>query len=638
MSQSSISLTHKPPGSDPKSKFERVHTVILDNPFKGSLAIAEEIAALIRAKEKAGEKCVLGLATGSSPKTVYKELIRMHKEEALSFKHVITFNLDEYFPMAPAADQSYVKFMHEQLFDHIDIPREQIHIPDGTVDKTEVEAYCHQYEQAIADAGGLDLQILGIGRTGHIGFNEPGSHINSLTRLVTLDRITKLDAADDFSGEQNVPSNAITMGINTILKAKRIILMAWGEAKSSIVQAALEGPISESIPSTYLQKHHNATFVIDVPAAQHLIRRKSPWLTGSVLWTDAMIKKAVVWLCQKVDKPILKLTDRDYNDNGLSELITGHGPAYNINIKIFNTIQHTITGWPGGKPGVDDSHRPERATPAIKRVLIFSPHPDDDVISMGGTLLRLIEQGHQVHVAYQTSGSIAVFDEEAKRYAKFLDMMLQNEQVDISLAKTLDQANSDSKKSHLLQIKKYIRRSEAIAALEFIGLDQNNYHFLDMPFYETGSTAKHPLSARDIQLVYELIDRIQPHQIFVAADLADPHGTHRTCYEAVVQALGQAKSHDWLANCYVWLYKGAWQEWDLMDIDMAVPLSPGELMKKRQAIFKHQSQKDTAPYPGNDDREFWQRAEERNKATARLYDQLGMAEYEAIEGFKRYQL
>ncbi|GAA0188696.1 glucosamine-6-phosphate deaminase [Fulvivirga kasyanovii] len=640
------SLAHQPVGLTEKTKFEKIHTEIFDNSTQASLAIAHEIAELIRKKQAAGEHCVLGLATGSSPTSVYNELVRLHKEESLSFKNVITFNLDEYFPMEPDALQSYVRFMNEYLFDHIDIDRENIHIPDGTLPYELVESFCQQYEQMIKDLGGIDLQILGIGRTGHIGFNEPGSHINSKTRLITLDHITRLDAASDFFGEENVPRRAITMGVGTIMQAKRIILMAWGEGKAKIISRTVEGEISDSVPATYLQSHPNATLVLDDGSAAELIREKTPWLVRTCKWDNYLAKKAVIWLSLKLEKPILKLTDRDYNDHGMSDLVAEHGPAYNINIQIFNELQHTITGWPGGKPNADDTHRPERANPAKKRVLIFSPHPDDDVISMGGTFIRLVDQGHDVHVAYQTSGNIAVFDEDVIRFADFFRDF--NDEYDISnqdgkgiyqnIVETIKNKKPGDVDSKMVQaIKGLIRRGEAKAGCRYVGLTDDKAHFLDMPFYETGLVKKKPLSEEDISIIMDLMREIKPHQVYAAGDLSDPHGTHRVCLTAIFEAIERMKEEEWMKDCWVWLYRGAWQEWDTNDIEMAVPLSPGELTRKRKAIFKHQSQKDTALFPGSDPREFWMRAEDRNHATATLYDKLGLPEYEAIEGFKRYK-
>lgn len=628
-----------------RNAYERLAVAVLPDAALASHMVAREIADLIRAKADAGEKCVLGLATGSTPTKVYAELIRLHREEGLSFAHVITFNLDEYYPMVPASLQSYVRFMHEHLFDHIDIPADQVNIPDGTVPRDQVADYCREYEQKIQDAGGLDLQILGIGRTGHIGFNEPGSTPESLTRLITLDHITRTDAASDFFGEEHVPRNAITMGVGTIMKAKRILLMAWGEGKAPIVKRSVEQEPSAHIPATFLQAHENTVFVLDEASAAHLVRQQEPWLVRDVEWTPFLIRKAVINLCKKVEKPILKLTDRDSNDNGLADLITTFGPAYDINIRIFNEMQHTITGWPGGKPNADDTNRPERAEPAQKRVIIFSPHPDDDVISMGGTLIRLHEQGHEVHVAYQTSGNIAVFDDDVIAYADFVAGYHQIFGMDTSEGQSLfssvveqirNKKPGEVDSPEVQQLKGLIRRGEARAGLRYVGLPEGRDHFLDMPFYETGKVKKKPIGPDDVRIVRELIEEIKPHQIYAAGDLSDPHGTHRVCLDAIFQAVDQLKEEEWMKDCWVWLYRGAWQEWELENIEMAVPISPDELMKKRRAIFKHQSQKDRPLFPGHDSREFWQRAEQRNRGTAADYDALGLAEYEAMEAFKRY--
>lgn len=629
----------------PFTRREKIHSEIYDHPEEASALIAREIADLIRSKNQQGKSCVLGLATGSSPIGVYTELIRLHKEEGLSFKKVITFNLDEYYPMAPDELQSYVKFMNEYLFDHIDIPKENIHIPDGTLAKEEVSAFCEAYERKIEALGGLDFQLLGIGRTGHVGFNEPGSSMYSATRMINLDHITRIDAASDFFGEEHVPRKAVTMGIGTIMKAARIILMAWGEGKAIIVKQAVEGEITDLVPATFLQTHPNTTFVLDKAAAAELTREKTPWLLGSVEWNEDEAKRAVIWLAQTLEKPVLKLTDREYADHGMSDLILEKGPVYAINIRVFNQLQHTITGWPGGKPHVEDTHRPERADPAKKRVLIFSPHPDDDVISMGGTFIRLVDQGHDVHVAYQTSGNIAVFDDDVVQYADFFGDLHKEFNIngegktiyDTVLSKIKNKKPGEPDAFEVQKIKAMIRRSEAKAGARYVGVPMDHVHFMDMPFYETGKVKKNPLGPEDIRITAELIRQIRPHQIFAAGDLSDPHGTHRVCLSAIFQAIDQLRHESFMKECWVWLYRGAWQEWAVEDIEMAVPLSPDELMKKRRAIFKHQSQKDSAVFPGHDKREFWQRAEDRNRETARLYDLLGLAEYEAMEGFKRYK-
>ena len=629
------------------TQLERIPTKIFPDSLQASKSVAREIAELISYKASKGEKCVLGLATGSTPTTVYSELVRMHQQEGLSFKNVVTFNLDEYYPINPHELQSYVRFMNEYLFDHIDIPKEHINIPDGTIAKESLATYTHEYEEKIKRYGGLDMQILGIGRTGHIGFNEPGSGLNSRTRLITLDHITVVDAASDFFGEENVPRKAITMGVGTIMDAKRIILMAWGEGKAPIIRKTVEENISDRIPATYLQQHPNATVVLDEGSSAELTRIKTPWLVKSILWDDQTIRKAVTWLSLTLEKPILKLTNRDYSDNGMVDLITEYNHAYEINIKVFNELQHTITGWPGGKPNADDTNRPERAIPAQKRVIIFSPHPDDDVISMGGTFIRLHDQGHEVHVAYQTSGNIAVFDEDVIRFADFVndyhEMFGLQKEVTQSMFWSIQEKLAMKKPgevdpSEVQKLKGLIRRGEAKAACRYVGIKDEHAHFMDMPFYETGLVKKKPLSQEDIDITVELLERIQPHQIFAAGDLSDPHGTHRVCLKAIFTAIEQIKANGstWLNDCYVWLYRGAWQEWGIDEIDMAVPLSPDELLRKRRAIFKHQSQKDRPLFPGHDSREFWQRSEFRNRGTAKTYDQLGLAEYEAMEAFRRW--
>lgn len=629
-----------------KRKFEKIQTEVFADSESASIQVANEIAKLIKQKAEEGKNAILGLATGSTPTRVYTELVRMHNEDGLSFKNVITFNLDEYFPMQPDALQSYVRFMHEYLFDHVDIDSKNIHIPNGTLNRDDVLEHCFQYEQKIREFGGIDLQVLGIGRTGHIGFNEPGSGKRSRTRMITLDKLTRADASSDFFGEENVPRRAITMGVGTIMEAKKIVLMAWGEGKSKIIKKTVEGDISDQVPATYLQEHPNVTFYVDEAASSELTRVKTPWLVGPVEWTAKQSRKAVVWLCDSVNKPILKLRDEDYNEHGMGDLVTEQGPAYNINIRIFNELQHTITGWPGGKPNADDAQRPERANPYPKRVIVFSPHPDDDVISMGGTLIRLADHGHEVHVAYQTSGNIAVFDDDALRFADFVadfhdSFKLGSDEVrhmyenvrDFLQNKTPGQVDSESVK----RIKGLIRKGEAKAGIRASGIPDSHGHFLNMPFYETGKVRKMPLSEEDIKITMDLIRKIKPHQIYAAGDLSDPHGTHRVCLRAVMEAVTRLKDEDFMKDCYVWFYRGAWQEWDVSDIEMAVPLSPDELMRKKRAIFKHQSQKDRPLFPGTDEREFWMRAEERTRGTAEHYDRLGLAEYEAVEGFVRWQ-
>ncbi len=628
---------------------ERIPTRVFSDARQASITVASEIASLIRSRTTTGSRrCVLGLPTGSTPVSVYAELVRLHREEGLSFKNVITFNLDEYYPMNRQALQSYWRFMHEHLFNHIDIPEQNIHIPDGSLPIEKVAAFCEQYQKKIADAGGLDLQLLGIGRTGHIGFNEPGSGRDSQTRLIALDKVTRLDAASDFFGEQDVPRRAITMGVGTILTAKRVILMAFGEGKAAVVAAAVEGPLTDSVAASFLQEHPNAEFILDEAAAAKLTRFAAPWLVGPVDWNKSAIRKASIWLARQCEKPILKLTEEDYNEAGLQDFVAERGPAYDINIEVFRGLSETITGWPGGKPV--DRKRPgdiNRPVDAIfpKRVLIFSPHPDDDVISMGGTLIRLADQGHEVHVAYQTSGSIAVFDTDAIRFAHFASDVMRLFSPEAKAGENIGRRVEDSihGKEHgqadvpeVQQIKALIRRSEAKAAGRACGIPDDRLHFLDMPFYETGAIRKKPIGEADIKIVQNLLEELKPHQIYAAGDLSDPHGTHRVCLAAVLAAVDRLKNRSWFTDTEIWLYRGAWEEWAPEQIEMAVPLSPQELLRKRLAIFKHQSQKDKAMFPGIDEREFWQRAEDRNRATASLYNQLGLAEYEAIEGFVRW--
>ena len=630
--------------AEEQKKFERINTIIHENSQEASYYVAQEIVSLVTQRQKEGKKMVLGLATGSTPIKVYEYLVQAHKEEGISFSNVISFNLDEYFPMDRESVHSYVRFMREHLFDHLDIPNTQIHIPNGQQNKESVRAYCQNYEQKITDAGGIDIQILGIGRTGHIGFNEPGSSLKSKTRLVRLDRITRLDAASDFFGKENVPSKAITMGVGTIMDAKRIVLMAWGEGKANIIKQAVEGPIQESVPATFLQTHPNCDFIIDRAAATSLTREATPWLVGDCDWTEGLIKKATIWLSETRSKAVLKLTNEDYNEYGMGSLIAEIGSAEELNVKIFNQLQQTITGWPGGKPQADDTKRPERANPFPKKSIVFSPHPDDDVISMGGTLLRLVDQGHEVHVAYQTSGNIAVFDDEVIRFLDFAKDIQEN---NTALEKQFQEVKTflshkspgEVDQPMIQKFKGLIRKGEAMAACRYCGVKEENAHFQNLPFYETGTVKKNPYSEKDIALTYDLLNRVKPQQIFAAGDLSDPHGTHRVCLDIIFAAIDKlvADKATWIKDCYVWLYRGAWQEWDIADMEMAVPIGPKDMIRKRNAIFKHQSQKDAAMFPGSDEREFWQRAEDRNRETAKKYNALGLAEYEAMEGFVRYK-
>ena len=628
-----------------EKRFENIGTVVYENSTTASKAVAQEIADLIRVKQAQKQPCILGLATGSSPKSLYAELVRLHKEEGLSFKNVVSFNLDEYYPMEPDSVNSYVRFMKEHLFNHVDILPENYHVPDGTLSKAEIANYCDQYENKIEALGGLDLQILGIGGNGHIGFNESGSLQNSKTRLVALDHITRVAASGDFSGLENTPRTAITLGVKKIMEAKRVILLAWGERKSNIIKASTESEVTSSVPASFLQEHDNATFVLDKEAASKLTRINTPWLVEKIVWTDRLIRKAVLSLALYLKKPILMLTDADYIENGMSDLLADSGPAYDINIKIFNKLQNTITGWPGGKPNADDSKRPERAEPAKKRVLIFSPHPDDDIISMGGTFKRLHEQGHEVHVGYQTSGNIAVADDEALRFARFVcdyndQFNIENEEAENIYKKAAEflknKKSSEIDTPEVRHIKGIIRKGEARATCHFIGIPDDQIHFMELPFYETGTVEKNPLGKADIKITSDLIEKIKPHQIYAAGDLADPHGTHKVCLDSVFAALKELKPKKFMEDCWVWLYRGAWQEWGIDEIEMAVPMGPDQVLEKRKGIFKHQSQKDGVVFQGADSREFWQRAEDRNKETANLYDVLGLSHYAAMEAFVRY--
>ena len=638
---------------------ERVPVTVYEQPGDASRAVAREIADLVTSRAVAGKKTVLGLATGSTPVGVYDELIRLHKQEGVSFKTVVTFNLDEYWPIPPDALQSYHRFMLEHLFDHVDIPAEAIHIPDGMLPRDGVVAACLRYEERIREAGGIDLQILGIGRTGHIGFNEPGSTLESRTRLITLDSVTRSDAASDFFGEWNVPRQAITMGVGTIMDARRVILLAFGEHKAGIVLEAVEAAFCTHVSASALQQHADAKFVLDGAAASQLTRFESPWLVGpleslGLEWTDPLVRKAVSWLAFKLGKPILKLIDEDYNEHGLQDLLSNKGRAYDLNIDVFRAMQDTITGWPAGGPGkprrlrVTGRESP-RAAEFPKRIVVFSPHPDDDVISMGGTLIRLCEQGHEVHVAYQTSGNIAVWDESADRHVDFVEESCRAFDVGTILSPGERAAGEIAERirsflkakpagaidiPELQAVKGLIRRTEARAAARYSGVHPDRIHFLDLPFYETGRVRKNPIGPEDVAITAKLLDEVKPHQIYAAGDLSDPHGTHRVCLAGVFAALKELAGRDWARDCETWLYRGAWQEWAPHEIDMAVPLSPDEVERKRMAIFKHESQKDRAVFPGpTDPREFWQRAEERNRDTAVRFDKLGLPEYEAIEGF-----
>lgn len=629
------------------TRLEKVPTTIYESMEEGSFAVAKEIAAQIRKKQEAGQKFVLALPGGRSPESVYKELVRMHKEEQLSFRHVIVFVEYEFYPLS-SSTSGVVNRLKAELFDQVDILPENIYYPDGRMPKDAILEFCAQYEEKIQQVGGIDCMLLGIGSNSNIMFNSAGTLQSSRTRMVLLEGASRKEAAATFASTDNVPAGIITMGISTMLKARSVILMAWGDEKAAIMKETIEGKISDGTPSTYLQIHQNAKAIVDLSAAYSLTRISHPWLVTSCEWDNKLIRRAIVWLCQKTGKPILKLTNKDYSENGLGELLALYGSAYNVNIKIFNDIQHTITGWPGGKPNADDTDRPERATPYPKRVLIFSPHPDDDVISMGGTFRRLCDQHHDVHVAYQTSGNIAVGDEEVVRYCEYLrDVCSKYSPSDTTIKDKADEIirylryekveNDAAERPDVLFMKGTIRREEARHACRYTGIkDDSHIHFLDLPFYETGLVKKNPISEADKDIIKNLLEELKPNQIFVAGDLADPHGTHKVCLDAILAAVDEIKDEDWLKACRIWMYRGAWAEWEMDHIEMAVPISPEELRHKRNAILKHQSQAESAPYLGDDERLFWQRAEDRNRATADLYRQLGLASYEAMEAFVQY--
>lgn len=623
---------------------ERIRAEIFRDADAASAQLAGEIAALIRERAAAGKNSVLGLATGSTPVRLYRQLIRLHREEGLSFKNVITFNLDEYYGLTRDHPESYWRFMHEQLFDHIDLPAENIHLPDGTVPRGEVFASCRKYEDQIVAAGGLDLQVLGIGRTGHIGFNEPGSTRDSRTRLVTLDGLTRRDAARDFLGEANVPRHAITMGVGTIRDARRIVLLAWGEAKARIVAQAVEGPQLDSLPASFLQGHPEVQFMLDAGASSELTRFKHPWLVGQVEWTPSLARRAVTWLSGEVKRPILKLLDEHYRENGMAELLTEQGPAYNLNIRIFNEVQHTITGWPGGKPSADDTCRPERATPYPKRVVIFSPEPSDDVLGMGGTLSRLVEQGHDVTVVYLTSGNLAVPDEEAVVAAELVSDFINGagaegtaaRQVRIELAaKKADAKAVDT--AGIRRLKGLLRRSEARAALRMAGVPVGRERFLDLPFYENGRYRQFRASLVDTATVIGLLSSLKPHQIFATGEGQDPSSISAICFNILQTALNNPASDSWRSDCRVWIYQAPEKAWQAHEIDMAVPLSPSQLSRKVQVVYQHKSQRGQTPATGPGLHEAWQQAEAAARELARTYDALGLAEYEAIEAFRRWR-
>jgi glucosamine-6-phosphate deaminase len=612
----------------------RVPTIAFPNSVAASAFVAREIDKLVRSRNAAGKPTVLGLATGSTPVGLYRELIRLHKEEKLDLSRVVTFNLDEYYPIPKEDPHSYFRWMHETFFNHVNVKWENIHIPDGTLRPEEIEAFCADYEQKIKAAGGIDIQILGIGRTGHIGFNEPGSPHNSRTRMVTLDSITRRDAAPGFFGEENVPAQAITMGVASILDARRIFLMAFGEHKAPVVYKALEQPPSEAVTASFLQDHANALFLLDTAAAAELTAIKRPWEVGPCDWTPETVRRAVVGLSLSVKKGLQKLNDADFRDHLLYELLREKGPAEKIGEQVFHDRLGTIQHYPAGKG-------------EKKSILVFSPHPDDDVISMGGTIIRLVEQGHKVHIAYMTSGNIAVFDHDARRFVDFVDEFLSGfgeggekssaGTVKERVYKFLDEKKPGQPDSpDLLSIKGMIRATEARAAALACGIPPDQLEFMNLRFYRTGTVTKNPIQPQDIDDIIGLFERLTPAQIYVAGELSDPHGTHRTCAEAIYEAVRRVRKKQQMFD--VWLYKGAWEEWEPHEVEMAVPLSPDVLERKKQAIFRHQSQKDQAMFPGGTDRrEFWQRAEDRNLGTAKTFDALGLPEYYAMEAFVKWE-
>ena len=624
---------------------EKIYTRIFETESCGSRYLAEQIAKTVRRNLEKKGHCVVALGAGRSTLSVYAALTDLYEEGSLDFSNVVFYNICEFFPLTPDGPSTFAR-LNEVLFKHINVKPENLHTFDPEMTKENMYQRCKDYEQEIADAGGLDLAICEVGPTGSLGFNGPGSPETSLCRLVLLDNDMRHSVASDYKSD-TLPATAVTLGIANIMSADRVLAMAWGESRAAIVRKTAEGEADANVPASFLQKHPHAKLVIDLPAAEQLTRISHPWKVTSCEWTDKLIRRAIVWLCDMTGKPILKLTDKDYNDWGLGELLALYGSAYNVNIKIFNDLQHTITGWPGGKPNADDTYRPERAKPYPKRVIVFSPHPDDDVISMGGTLKRLVDQHHDVHVAYETSGNIAVGDEDMIRYFLMMDkiapMYSFGEGGYAKLSKIVHEALNhkkagDADVAEVREIKTMIRQAEATIACRFVGVKDKNIHFLRLPFYETGTIKKGDLSERDVKIVMKLLKEVKPHQIFVAGDLADPHGTHKVCTDAVLAAVDELKDEPWMKDCRIWMYRGAWAEWEIDHIEMAVPISPEELRFKRNSILKHQSQMENAPFLGDDDRLFWQRAEDRNRATARLYEKLGMASYEAIEAFVEYHI
>jgi glucosamine-6-phosphate deaminase len=625
------------PGADPEdmiSRWEKVPTRVVASETEGAAYIADTIAAEIEARRAEGRPYVMALSRGKSCVGVYRRLVEMHRRGEVSFAGVVALGLDELYPIAPEHHKSQGHKLRDEFLSHIDIDPKSVRLIDGTTPPVYVSAWCRDWEAQIARDGGIDLALLGVGTGGQLGYNEAGAFHNTRTRLVAMSNASRKRVADDFYGLEGTPSKAITMGIGTVMSARRVIVPAWGEGKAGAIARVVEGEVSQETPASYLQGHQRVEIVVDRNAAEQLTRLRTPWLVGTCDWQPKFIRKAVIWLSQKVGKPVLKLTYKDYTDNSLGQLLDSAGTFDAVNIKVFNDLQHTITGWPGGKPNADDSTRPERSVPFPKRVVIFSPHPDDDVISMGGTFCRLVEQGHDVHVAYQTSGNFAVYDDMVLMTLDTARECGFPNRYDEVKAVIAAKRNGEPEPPVLRELKSGMRRGEAKAACREFGLnDATQCHFLNLPFYETGGLKKSGLTQADIDIIVKLLRDIEPHQIYAAGDLSDPHGTHRVCIEAVLGALKQCRDDRWIEECNLWLYRGAWQEWDLDMVDMAVPLSPDEVVKKRHAIYRHISQKDIVPFPGEDTREFWQRAEDRTQHTARVYDALGMAEYQAIEVF-----
>lgn len=635
-------------GHSELTRFEHIDTQIFSKPDEGASHVVGCITQEIRARQSQGKSLVMILGTGRSLQPVFDALVREH-EAGLSFSNVVVFNAYEFYPLSPECAFSAIGELRSRFLDRVDIPASQIFTPDGSLEQEEIHAHCRRFEEHLRELGGADIALLGVGRLGNMAINQPGSVSSSASRLVFIDPTARREMSAGMGVKDQLPPCAITMGVGTLLSARQVYLVAWGDEKAQIIRQTVEGKPTDMVPASFLQGHANAHVVVDLSAAGSLTRVARPWLVTHCRWNDKLLRAALVWLCGETQKPILKLTNKDYNEHGLSELLAIYGSAYNANIKIFNDLQHTITGWPGGKPDADDTNRPERALPFPKRVVVFSPHPDDDVISMGGTLRRLVEQGHEVHVAYQTSGNIAVGDEEVARFMHFINGFNQifNDSKDEVITQKYAQIKAflaqkkegEADTRDILNIKGLIRRGEARIASTFNNIPLSRVHFLDLPFYESGTIEKLPMSEADVNIVRELLQQVKPHQIYVAGDLADPHGTHQKCTDAVLAAIDVEKEAGaaWLQDCRVWMYRGAWAEWEIENIEMCVPMSPEELRAKRNSILKHQSQMESAPFLGNDERLFWQRAEERNRATAAMYDRLGLACYEAMEAFVEYK-